>query len=205
MRTPRTALLLVVAALFATGTALADDVQTTEPDACAVFTARMMRSVLGPGVRATPERFPLPERSASDPNLNHYLDVSHTSCTWANPASFPKSGVEAVNVQVYQRNDEYSGGEPWSVNEKVSVYARLGIASAINSVDPRWVARRFHFSTPPAGTPFFVLIDDKTDGKRRVWVGYQLDDGLWLDIGVAATKRSALSIAGPLIRRIVGG
>jgi hypothetical protein len=165
-----------------------------------------MKSVLGAGVTSHPDRFPLPERPPSDPDLNHYLDVSHTSCTWARPASFLQSGVEAVNIQVYQRNDEYSGGgEPWSTNDRVGLYGKLCVSSAINCVDPKWVARKFRFPAPATGTLLFVLIDDKTDGKRHVWVGYELDDGLWLDIAVTATKRSALSIAGPLIRRIVGG
>lgn len=54
-------------------------------------------------------------------------------------------------------------------------------------------------------TYLFILGDHRTGGERRVWVGYRLDDGLWLDISVAATKRSAFAIAGPLIKRIVGG
>lgn len=206
MRTLRTALLLLVAALFATGTALADDVQTTAPDACAVFTARLMKSVLGGGAIARPERFPLPERPASDPDLNHYLDVSHTSCTWANPASFLKTGVQAVTIQVYERNDEYSGGgKPWSVNERTAVYGRLIAATTIDMLDRKWFAVKY--KTPAIGTEtyLFILGDHRTGGERRVWVGYRLDDGLWLDISVAATKRSAFAIAGPLIKRIVGG
>lgn len=201
MRTPRTALLLLVAALFATGTALADDVQTTAPDACAVFTARLMRSVLGGGAIARPERFPLPERPASDPNLNHYLDVSHTSCTWANPASFPKTGVQAVVIQVYERNDEYSGGgEPWSVNERIAVYGRLAAASAIEPADLARFARTYRLPALPK--QLLLLRDVKTGGKRRVWIGLQLDDGVWLDVGIASTTGNALALAAPLVKRM---
>ncbi len=205
----RSLLLILGVALLSAGVALADGVQRTDPDACAMFTGRLMKSVLGPGVTARPEHLPLPKLPAADPNLNHFLKVSQTSCTWANPASFAKSGIAYVRVEIYQRNDDYSGGgKRWSVNSEWAGFGRLLSSRGVTILDQGWFAARYKAQgivTAIVQGTLIIAGDAKTGGERRIWVGYELDDGVWLSIGVAASKRPAFLIVGPLLKQVVGG
>lgn len=205
--------LLVWLTLFAgmSTVALAADVQTTDPDACSVLRRSDVAPALGAGVQSHPQKFALPALPKDDQELNHFLKVSRTMCTWADlPGKSVEPGqIEALIVNVLDRNEAYSGGgKPWDASREALILTALG-GKPVGSTGYRLVANNAlakKLKKPQlAGDDVFILVDRRTDGARKAILGYRFDDGLWAYFGATTFKRDALNVLIAATRRVVAG
>jgi hypothetical protein len=201
---PRYLAVLATGLLLTGGAAaLADDAQVTSPTACAVVSGSRARAVLGPHVQMHPERFELPKLPAADPNLNHFLDVSHTGCAIVDPATFTSGRPVAVRVDVYERNPEYSGGgKPWTPLYERLLLAKLGSKGYYLLTDNDALARKR--KQPWLGSEdVMLLVDRKTHGQRKVILGFDFDEDTWIVISVLGGPRSALDVVSLITRGVL--
>jgi hypothetical protein len=199
-------LLCATLSLIFAATALAGGVQSTDPDACQVLRHSDVAPYLGAKVQSHPTKFDLPELPEADQDMNHFLDVSRTQCTWAAPtkSTSPKD-LEFVTLNVYERNPDYSGGgKPWTVDQGIIELVALGSAKGFINVDNGWLAK--HYKNPRLDTEsLFVVTDRKTHGKRRAYLGYELSQDLWIVLGAQTSKQSAIDFLIGATKHIVAG
>jgi hypothetical protein len=198
-------LALLAAGFLLTGgaAALADGYQETNPTACAVVSGSRARAVLGPRVQMHPERFELPKLPAADPNLNHFLDVSHTGCALLDPTTLGSGRPVAVRIDVYERNPEYSGGgKPWTPDYEALLLAQLGSKGYYLLTDNDVLAKK---RKQPwlAGEDIMLLVDRKTHGRRTVILGFNFDEDTWIAFSVQGGPRSALDVVSLITRAIL--
>ena len=178
--------------------ALADGYQETSPTACAVVSGSRARAVLGAHVRMHPERFELPKLPAADPDLNHFLKVSHTGCTIADPTTFASGKRVVVHVEVDERNPEYSGGgKAWTPEHEALVLAQLGSKGYYLLTDNDVMAKK---RKQPwlAGEDIMLLVDRKSHGRV-----FDFDDDTWVAFSVQGGPRSALDVASLITRGVL--
>jgi hypothetical protein len=186
-----------------TAVALADGYQETSPTACAVVSGARARAVLGPHALKQAEHFELPKLPAADPNLNHFLDVSHTGCAIADVTTFTAGRPIAVRVDVYERNREYSGGgEPWTPLYERLLLAKLGSKGYYLLTDNDTLAKK---RKQPwlAGEDIMLLVDRKTHGERKVILGLEFDDDTWIVFSGLGGPRSALDLVSLITRGVL--
>lgn len=199
MRFPTMLSILVAAAAGATGLALAGGYQSTNPDACAVLRPARVKPVLGAGAISHREPVPLPELPRSNQNINDYLDVFRTSCTWADL----RKGT-FVNTQVYERNDAYTGKKPWSPADERAILAVLGSKGYYILFDNDRIAKQRR-APWLAGEDVMLVGDRATHGRRHVILGTDPTENLWIVISVIGGKRSAIDVATAVTRQLLGG
>lgn len=208
---------LIILAVFgvvaSAGVALADGFQTTTPDACAVLKRTRVAAVLGGRVVSHPERFPLPELPRGESDINRFLDVAKTGCTWIDPAVAASGRLTAINVRVHRANPEYNGptrpGDgpqralPWTPLYEREILAQLGSRGSYQLVDNDKLARKIR-APWLAGEDLMLVWDRATRGQRKVILGIDDDDGLWIAVSVTADGRSAIEIAVAVTRHLLG-
>lgn len=202
----RIALVCCLVSFAVSGTARAEEFQTTKPDACAVLRHSDLAPTLGSHVHSHTNKFPLPELSETDQDINHFLTVSRTQCTWADASKQAQIGqIELVTVNVLDRNENYSGGgEPWSTEKPAIILVAIGTTKVYSLKDNDFLAEKLH-QPQLAGDDVFIAVDRKTGGRRRAILGYRFNDGLWAYFGAITYKQSALNVLIRATRRVVAG
>ncbi|MFN0156271.1 MAG: hypothetical protein ACKVUT_17995 [Gaiella sp.] len=201
---PRSSLTSVLAGLalcacVLAGAALAGGDQRTNPDACAVLKPSRVKSVLGPAAISHRQPFALPELPEADRNINHFLDVSRTGCTWVDP----RRGT-AVNVQVYERNADFTGKKPWTPATQRNILALLGSKGYYALVDNDKQARK-RAAPWLAGEDVMLVWDRATRGRLKAIVATDPTDELWIAISVVGGGRSAIDVATAVTKHLLGG
>lgn len=201
--------LLLLAA--STATALATEFQTTEPDACALLRHSDVAPALGAGVQSHAQKFPLPELSEADQDINHFLTVSRTQCTWVDQPGkkVAVQRIEALIVNVLDRNENYSGGgKPWDASREglilIAIGGKPGGSSGYRLVSNDDLAKKLH-KPQLAGDDVFIVVDRRTNGAKKAILGYRFEDGLWAYFGAITFKRNALNVVLAATKHVVAG
>ncbi len=196
---PRAALAVALSAGVLVGAALAGGDQRTNPDACAVLSPSRVKSVLGPAAISHRQSFALPELPKADPDINHFLDVSRTGCTWADP----RKGT-FLNVQVYERNSEFTGKKPWTPATQRNILAVIGSQGYYALVDNERQAKQ-RGAPWLAGEEVMLVWDRATRGRRKAIIATDPTDELWIAISVIGGGRSAIDVATTVTKHLLGG
>lgn len=191
----------------------AGEPMTTTPDACDILGRPTAARQLGSRVRAIPQPFELPDRGRHRDPLEE-TEVLQTGCTWIDVASLATScddegkggcGVDAINVQVYQRNGKYTGKRQWDPGNEAWRIEVLGNGDVIAKVarpgkpHPPLGAKGYVLipndalaktSKAPwlAGDRSFVAVDRKTRGRRIAILGYTVTSDLFVVVSVLSDR-----------------
>ena len=136
--------------------------------------------------------------------LNHFLDVSHTGCAILDPTTFASGRPVAVRVDVYERNQEYSGGgQAWTPLYERDLLAKLGSKGYYLLKDNDVLAKK---RKQPwlAGEEIMLLVDRRTQGQRKVILGFDFDEDTWIVFSVLGGPRNALDVASLISRGVLG-